>query len=56
MPGLDYRLSFHPDRVTLVAFEPHEHGIARLRERRLIEDSPRILARDDRAARREPAP
>jgi NAD+ kinase len=56
MPALDYRLSFHPDKVTLITFEPHEHGITRLRERRLIEDSPRILARDDRAARKEPAP
>ncbi|HEX4733364.1 MAG TPA: NAD(+)/NADH kinase [Thermoleophilaceae bacterium] len=50
MPALDYRLSFHPDKVTLVSFGAHGHGITRLRERRLIADSPRILARDDRAA------
>jgi hypothetical protein len=51
MSALDYRLSFHPDKVTLVSFHSHGHGVTRLRERRLIGDSPRVLARDDRAAR-----
>jgi NAD+ kinase len=53
MPARDYRLSFHPDKATLVSFHSHGHGVTRLRERRLIGDSPRVLARDDRAARGE---
>ena len=51
MSALDYRVSFHPDKATLVSFHSHGHGVTRLRERRLIGDSPRVLARDDRAAR-----
>ena len=50
MSAQDYRLSFHPDKVTLVSFHSHGHGVSRLRERRLIGDSPRVLARDERAA------
>jgi NAD+ kinase len=53
MSALDYRVSFHPDKVTLVSFHSHGHGITRLRERRLIGDSPRVLARDDRAAHQD---
>jgi hypothetical protein len=36
--------------ATLVSFGAPGHGIAGPRRRRLIADSPRILARDDRAA------
>jgi NAD+ kinase len=50
-----YRLSLHDQKVTLVSFGKLKLGIAGLRERRLIMDSPRVLARDDRVAHR-PAP
>ena len=46
----EYRLSLHEERVTLVSFGALGLGLAGLRERRLITDSPRVLARDDRAA------
>ena len=49
-----YRLSLHDQKVTLVSFGQLRLGIAGLRERRLITDSPRVLARDDRMARRGP--
>jgi NAD+ kinase len=49
-----YRLSLHDQKVTLVSFGRLKLGIAGLRERRLITDSPRVLARDDRMHR--PAP
>ena len=48
---LDYRLSLHEKKVTLVSFGELDLGIEGLRQRRLITDSPRVLARDDRAAR-----
>ncbi|HWH94107.1 MAG TPA: hypothetical protein VNT03_09615, partial [Baekduia sp.] len=48
---LDYRLSLHEEKVTLVSFGEPGLGIQGLRERRLITDSPRILARDERSAR-----
>jgi NAD+ kinase len=47
----DYRLSLHKDKVTLVSFGELGLGVSALRGRRLITDSPRVLARDDRAAR-----
>jgi NAD+ kinase len=50
LEALDYRLSLHDDKVTLVSFGELGLGIAGLRERQLITDSPRVLARDDRAA------
>jgi len=53
-----FDLALHRDRLRLVAFaEEAGHGLAALRRRRLITDSPRILARDDRiaAARERPA-
>jgi NAD+ kinase len=56
MRAVDFHVAFHPDKVTLISFRSHGHGIAQLRERRLIMDSPRILARDDRAARANHAP
>ena len=51
LQGLDYRLSLHVEKVTLVSFGKLGLGLEGLRERRLITDSPRVLARDDRAAR-----
>jgi NAD+ kinase len=48
---LDYRLSLHEEKVTLVSFGEPGPGIQGLRERRLVTDSPRILARDERSAR-----
>jgi NAD+ kinase len=41
----DYRLSVHPEKVTLVAFGELGLGTTGLRERGLITDSPRVLAR-----------
>jgi NAD+ kinase len=43
------RLALHPDKLTLVTFEGSGRGLTGLRKRRLITDSPRVLARDDRA-------
>jgi NAD+ kinase len=43
------RVALHPDKLTLVAFAGSGRGLAGLRKRRLITDSPRVLARDDRA-------
>jgi len=48
--ALDYRLSLYEDKVMLVSFGELGLGIPGLRERRLITDSPRILAREDRSA------
>lgn len=45
-----FRLTLHAGKATLVTFGPAGRGLAGLRRRRLITDSPRILARDDRAA------
>jgi hypothetical protein len=52
MPGeaTDFRVSLHDDKVTLVSFGELAMGLSSLRERRLITDSPRVLARDDRVA------
>ena len=44
-----FRLALHPDKLTLVTFGGSGRGLAGLRKRRLITDSPRVLARDDRA-------
>jgi len=44
-----FELTLHDRKATLVTFGAPGHGIAALRGRRLIADSPRILARDDRA-------
>jgi NAD+ kinase len=46
----EFRVSLHKARVTLVSFGELGLGLAGLRQRRLITDSPRVLARDDRAA------
>ena len=45
---LEYRLSLHDEKVTLVSFGELGLGIPALRERGLITDSPRVLARDKR--------
>jgi hypothetical protein len=50
-----YRFSLHEDKLTLVSFGKLGLGLAGLRQRRLITDSARILARDDRLAERAPA-
>jgi NAD+ kinase len=43
-------VSLRPDHVTLVGLGREEHPIAGLRRRRVLMDSPRVLARDDREA------
>jgi NAD+ kinase len=43
-----YRLSLHRDKVTLVSFGGPGRWIAGLRQRQLLLDSPRVLARDAR--------
>jgi NAD+ kinase len=40
--------SWHPDYATLVRFDGAESPLAGLRRRRILTDSPRVLARDDR--------
>jgi NAD+ kinase len=45
---LEYRLSLHDEKVTLVSFGELGLGIPALRGRGLITDSPRVLARDKR--------
>ena len=49
--GHRFRLALHPHKLTLVTFDPSGRGLAGLRKRRLITDSPRVLARDERAGR-----
>ena len=49
--GERFQVRLHPDKVTLVAFDAPGRGLPGLRRRRLIIDSPRILARDERAKR-----
>jgi NAD+ kinase len=48
-PELVYTLALHRDKAVLVTFDGPSSRLTRLRERRLITDSPRVLARDDRA-------
>jgi NAD+ kinase len=50
LKSLDYRLSLHEAKLTLVTFGELGLGLAGLRNRRLIIDSPRVMARDARAA------
>jgi NAD+ kinase len=49
--GRRFRLALHPDKLTLVAFGPAGRGLAGLRKRGLVTDSPRVLARDERDGR-----
>jgi NAD+ kinase len=51
LEDLDYRVSFHEEKVSLVSLGDLGLGLAGLRRRRLITDSARVLARDDRASR-----
>lgn len=46
--AVEYRVSLHADKVTLVSFGELGLGLAGLRARQLITDSPRVLARDAR--------
>ena len=48
LDATEYDLSIHDERVSLVSFGELGLGLTSLRERRLIIDSPRVLARDDR--------
>jgi NAD+ kinase len=50
MEGLRFDVTFHPGKFTVVSFETDGHGLTHLRERGLVADSPRILARDERAS------
>jgi NAD+ kinase len=45
---LDYAITVHQDKVTLVALGRRSLGLEDLRKRQLIFDSPRVLARDAR--------
>jgi len=56
LQDLDYRVSLREEKVTLVSFGDLGLGLSGLRKRRLIADSPRVLARDDRASRTRSAP
>jgi len=49
LPGPQYALTLHMDKLTLVSFAPSGHGFIGMRKRLLVLDSPRILARDERA-------
>jgi NAD+ kinase len=51
LDALRLRITLHADKSTLVTFAPGGRGLEGLRRRRLITDSPRVLARDDRAAK-----
>jgi NAD+ kinase len=53
LEALELRIALHPDKSTLVTFASEGRGLAGLRRRRLITDSARVLARDDRAAKTE---
>jgi NAD+ kinase len=48
---LRLRIALHTDRSTLVTFTSTGRGLEGLRRRRVITDSPRVLARDDRAGK-----
>ena len=48
----EFSVTLKEDKATLVSFGDLGLGLAGLRERRLIADSPRVLARDDRASGR----
>jgi NAD+ kinase len=48
-----YRIAMHPEKLSLVTFAAMDRGLNGLRRRGIVTDSPRILARDARAARGE---
>lgn len=49
LDAVEYRLCLHADRLTLISFDGRGVGLEALRERGVITDSPRVLARDRRA-------
>jgi NAD+ kinase len=49
--GVHYRFSLHAKRVTIIGFDEPRVGLRSLRDRGLIADSPRVLARDARRRR-----
>jgi len=49
--GMHFRFVMHPDRVSLVTFATMGRGLAGLRRRGIIADSPRIAIRDKRRPR-----
>ncbi len=51
LKALEYHVTLHDGKATLVSFDGLSLGFAGLRRRRLIADSPRVLARDDRTNR-----
>jgi NAD+ kinase len=52
---LEYTVTLHEAKVTLVALDEASAGLTALRARGLIADSPRVLARDARAIADQPA-
>lgn len=50
--GVRYSVSLQEDAATLVASHEPDHGLSGLRRRRIVMDSPRVMARDDREANR----
>jgi NAD+ kinase len=51
LEGLRFDLTLHADKLVLVTFDPSGRGLAGLRKRKLVIDSPRVLARDERDER-----
>jgi NAD+ kinase len=51
LEGPRFALTLHMDKLTLVTFASAGRGLTGLRERLLVIDSPRILARDERGKR-----
>jgi NAD+ kinase len=49
LQGPRFALTLHMDKLTLVTFGPAGRGLTGLRKRLLVIDSPRVLARDERA-------
>ena len=49
LEGLNFEVTLHPEKLALVALKLPGHGLTRLRSRGLVTDSPRVLARDERA-------
>jgi NAD+ kinase len=47
--GLHFDVTLQMDKLVVVVFDSAGHGLTRLRKRGLVTDSPRILARDERA-------
>jgi NAD+ kinase len=49
LDGSSFALALHMDKLTLVTFGGRGRGLTVLRERKLVFDSPRVLARDERS-------